>query len=234
MKEYRLNCNSSYAIREDGFLISYIGDVPKIMKSYKNKYGKDIVDIRVNGKYKHVQLQTLMARYFPAPIPIDFKPIPGYGGRFYANKDGDILSESVLSASNKGRRLLKQCLDGNGYKIVTLNGKSKHVHRLIALTFIPNPNNLPCINHKDENKLNNNVENLEWCTHEYNMNYNCLGIRRAEDNSKHIKVTDIHTNTVTIYRNKNHCSDQLGFAVATITKYINNKQIFKHYKFDYE
>lgn len=233
MKEIRLNCNPKYAIREDGVIISYMYKKARIMKTYKNKQGVDIVDIRVDGKYKHVHIKTLIEQYFPEPIPKGFKPIPGYRDRFYVNNKGEILSDSAYSANNKGRRILKQS-DNNGYKTVTINGKTNYVHRLVALTFIPNPNNYPCINHKDENKSNNNVENLEWCTHEYNMNYNCLGIRRAEDNSKHIKVTDIHTNNVTIYRNKNHCSTQLGFAVATITKYINNKQVFKHYKFNYE
>lgn len=233
MKEIRLEYNPKYAIREDGVVISYMYKKPRIMKTYKNKQGVDIVDIRVDGKYKHVHIKTLIEQYFPEPIPKGFKPIPGYRDRFYVNNKGEILSDSAYSANNKGRRILKQS-DNNGYKTVTINGKTNYVHRLVALTFIPNPNNYPCINHKDENKSNNNVENLEWCTHEYNMNYNCLGMRRAEDNSKHIKVTDIHTNTFTIYRNKNHCSAQLGFAVATITKYINNKQVFKHYKFDYE
>ena len=92
--------------------------------------------------------------------------------------------EGHYQVSNFGRvksikfgkeRILKPVTNSSGYLLVELyknNIKKKYsVHRLVAEAFIPNPYNLPQVNHKDENKLNNNVDNLEWCTNEYNINY---------------------------------------------------------------
>ena len=92
--------------------------------------------------------------------------------------------EGLYEVSNYGRvkslwysktRILKPCNHNNGYVEVTLykNGtKNKcYIHRLVAQAFIPNPNNYPCINHKNENKLCNESQNLEWCTVQYNNTY---------------------------------------------------------------
>lgn len=72
-------------------------------------------------------------------------------------------------------KVLKSCIDGKGYQYVALykDGKRKcsKVHRLVAQAFLPNPNNYKEVNHKDEDKTNNCVDNLEWCTTEYNVNY---------------------------------------------------------------
>ena len=98
-----------------------------------------------------------------------WKDIPGYEGLYQASTSGEIKS---LFRYNK---ILKQTVGKNGYKAVELfknkKGKRFSVHRLIALTFIPNPYNKPQINHIDENKVNNNIENLEWVTAEENLKH---------------------------------------------------------------
>lgn len=66
---------------------------------------------------------------------------------------------------------LKGMIDHCGYREVNINGKWEFVHRIVATCFIENPNNLPCINHKDGNKLNNDICNLEWCTYSENIKH---------------------------------------------------------------
>ena len=89
-------------------------------------------------------------------------------------------------------KVLKPRNAGKGYKIIGLwkNGKSTnfYIHQLVATHFLPNPNNLTEINHRDENKQNNRLENLEWCTHKYNVNYG-TNIERRVKNTDWKKVT---------------------------------------------
>ena len=84
-------------------------------------------------------------------------------------------------------RILKPCTTKDGYLLVNLckNGKVKSflVHRLVAEAFIDNTDNLPQVNHKDENKLNNNAENLEWCSSSYNINFGTRNEKVAEKNT---------------------------------------------------
>lgn len=100
-------------------------------------------------------------------LVVETKAIPEFDG-YVVSSDGTVFSK-------KHGTPLKPTDNGRGYKRVTLwrNGKPKcvYVHRLVANAFIPNPNNLPQVNHKDENKSNNRADNLEWCTDKYNVNY---------------------------------------------------------------
>lgn len=66
---------------------------------------------------------------------------------------------------------LKGMIDNSGYREVIIDNKQKLVHRIVAECFIPNPENKPCVNHKDGNKLNNDISNLEWCTHSENIKH---------------------------------------------------------------
>jgi hypothetical protein len=100
--------------------------------------------------------------------------ILGYEGLYYIEPNGEIYSQDRITTDGRfceGRKI-KQHTRKDGYYQVDLskNGTQKffRVHRLVALTYIPNPNNYPCVNHIDCNKQNNNINNLEWCTILYN------------------------------------------------------------------
>lgn len=96
----------------------------------------------------------------------------------------------IISFPNSGHNFYKVICTFkryDGYKQIRIDNKNKYVHRIVAETFIPNPNNYPEINHIDENKSNNNVNNLEWCTRDYNTSYSI---------SKKIEQIDINTGKV--------------------------------------
>lgn len=108
--------------------------------------------------------------------------INGYEGLYQISSDGRVKSLNY----NKTKKSKIMSLNNHklGYKHIILckNGKHKahQVHRLVAQAFIPNPNNYPCVNHKDQDPSNNNVTNLEWCTHRYNNVYGTAIQKRIE------------------------------------------------------
>ena len=108
--------------------------------------------------------------------------IEGYEGLYEVSNMGRVKSLRDRYG-NPREKILSQVDNGNDYLIVNLwkNGKMKHylVHRLVATSFIQNPNGYRCVNHKDENKTNNCVDNLEWCTQKYNCNYGKAQARRV-------------------------------------------------------
>lgn len=114
-----------------------------------------------------------------------WKEIPGFDGLYFANENGQIKSadrqRKIVSNgkqffyTRKGK-ILNPCLNNNGYYCVSISDKNQKervyvVHRLVAKTFLENPENKPQINHKDGNKLNNSVENLEWVTAKENIDH---------------------------------------------------------------
>lgn len=116
-----------------------------------------------------------------------WKPVLGYEGLYEVSSYGRVKSVDryVKACYEKYRlhkgKVLSPAKDRYGYLSVVLSYNGKHktitVHILVAQAFIPNPDDLPIINHKDEDKTNNRVENLEWCTAKYNMNYGTRNIR---------------------------------------------------------
>ena len=119
----------------------------------------------------------------------EWRDIKGYEGYYQISNIGRIKSLMYRGLKRKTPKIIKWRVASNGYAqvILSVNNTQRRysVHRLVALHFIPNLDNKPCINHKDENPLNNNVENLEWCTYSYNTNYgNCIEKIRKENIGK--------------------------------------------------
>lgn len=117
-----------------------------------------------------------------------WKDIKDYEGLYQVSNLGRVrsLDKIVIRTDGKNRhqkgKILKLQISKYGYNVITLwnNNVSKQfkVHRLVAMAFIPNPNNLPQVNHIDEDKLNNKIDNLEWCTALENNRHSNIAERR--------------------------------------------------------
>lgn len=111
----------------------------------------------------------------------NWRTIEGTNGNYSVSDLGNVRRNEHYTEVTPGNfshykeRLLKPTTESSGYLVVKLQigNKSvpKKIHRLVAETFIPNPNDLPCVNHKDENRTNNCLNNLEWCTYKENANH---------------------------------------------------------------
>lgn len=135
-----------------------------------------------------------------------WKPIAGYEGLYAVSSNGKI------ARTDNGFQLLKERIDNKGYSRVNLskNGvlHTVRVHRLVAEHFIINPHGLSEINHIDEDKSNNSVTNLEWCSRKYNINYGTRTKKQSEKISK--PVVGYSANQSLSFESGSEAAIQLG------------------------
>ena len=164
-----------------------------------------------------------------------WKDIPGYENFYQISTMGRVKSMERKVKGKKGsiytvrEKILKSCKNTGGYLYVILKKEGKlqnaRIHRLVADAFLPNPNNFPEINHINEIKEDNRLENLEWCSHIYNMNFGSRNERSRKSNINNPKRSKkiICIETGKIYPSANEVQRQLGFAQSHISDCCNGK-----------
>ena len=127
----------------------------------------------------------------------------------------------------KSGRVLKTSLNNNGYLRLFLckNNKRKHLylHRIIATAFIDNPDEKPCVNHIDENKLNNDLSNLEWCTVRENLIHGTRTKRAAEKLSQKVIQLDLNGNVLNEFESMVQAGQETGVSRSNISSCCNGK-----------
>jgi hypothetical protein len=165
-----------------------------------------------------------------------WRPIKGYEGLYEVSNLGRV--RSLPNKTHKEVKYLKDHIDRFGYCKVVLFKDNKisnfQVHRLVAEAFIPNPNNLSCVNHKDECKNNNVWTNLEYCTVAYNNTYNGRAKKSGEKHSKPVKQLTKDGILVTIWKNEYEAGKN-GFNAKDINACCNKKRnSHKGYLWEFE
>lgn len=159
-----------------------------------------------------------------------WKWIDGYEGFYKVSDCG-----SVKNATGK---ILKLKKEKNGYLRVHLDKKGKreyfNVHRLVAETFLPNPDNLPQVNHKDEAKTNNHLENLEWCTPSYNINYGTRNKKMVLKCSKPVKQYSLDGKFLKEWPSAAEIQRQTGFWFTAISQCcLGKRKSAYHFKWSF-
>lgn len=154
-----------------------------------------------------------------------WKDVEGFEHLYQVSNIGRVRS---LPRTTTSGRILKPAVDKDGYLRVRLVdgkvSKNFYVHRLVALAFIPNPCGFPVINHKDEDKQNNRVDNLEFCTIKYNNTYNDGAKRRGLPRRKPIDQYDMNGNLVAHWSGRAEIAKTLGFHGGNISEVCQGKR----------
>lgn len=169
----------------------------------------------------------------------EWKDIKGYETHQISNL-GNVRAKSYIDNSGKTRKskYLKLAKHHSGYIHIKIRGKYFSVHRIVALHFLDNPFNYEDVNHIDENKENNTVTNLEWCSTKYNINHGTRTQRQIETMSKPIIATKGDTSVY--YKSTKECALELGVAPTNITQALKklnldgSKKTIKGYTFAYK
>ena len=163
-----------------------------------------------------------------------WKSLPGVSGVEVSTLGRVRTLDKVVPCRGNGTRLvkgriLKQYSDKGGYlqAMIKVDGKwtNKRVNRLVAQTFIPNPNGFPMVNHRDCNIKNNHVENLEFCTASYNAKYReKYGVSRMEAAGKPVFAINLFTLEATHFRSRTEAGRELGVDSSMITAVIKGRR----------
>lgn len=139
-------------------------------------------------------------------------------------------------------RLLKPYIDKLGYAVVKLTidtgvNKTMKIHRLVAQAFIPNPNNLLQINHKDENRSNNVVDNLEWCDAQYNSNYGTRKDKLRKSSGIRVAQYDLQGNLIKVWDSLSQAAQFFGAkttsCIRRVCKQLPGRNTYKGYIWRY-
>lgn len=177
-----------------------------------------------------------------------WKNIRNYEDYYEVSNFGRVRSKNrIIEQECKGKKvnftykgsILKQQLINSGYYVVSLSKSSIQkkflVHRLVAETFLDNPKNYSQINHVDENKLNNNLDNLEWCNAKYNILYNNRAIKIGRKLGKKVFVYDKEHKLIHIFNSSKEASYFLCIPDRGIRKACTrNNNLYKNYIWSYE
>ena len=156
-----------------------------------------------------------------------FKDIKDYEGLYQVSNLGRVYSI-------RNNKILKPKLNKCGYLSVNLKYKGSHVtksiHRLVSQAFIENPYNFPQVNHKDEDKTNNCVDNLEWCTAKYNINYGTCRERTAQHFRKPVLMFDLNNNFIKEF---NSAAEAGSYVNGNSSNIIGCCLMYEHYNSAY-